>query len=55
MPKTERDRELRRRRQRKQKILLLRRRLAEAKDSKTRAAIVQKILTINPQANVSQK
>jgi hypothetical protein len=55
MPKTERDRELRRRRQRKQKMQFLRQRLAEAKDSKTRAAIVQKILKVNPQANIAQK
>jgi hypothetical protein len=55
MPKTQRDREIRRRRQRKTKMLDLRRRLAEAKDSKARAAIAAKILKINPQANVSQK
>jgi hypothetical protein len=55
MPKTERDRELSRRRQRKQKMKFLKQRLAEAKDSKTRAAIAQKILKINPQANVAQK
>jgi hypothetical protein len=36
-------------------MLFLRQRLAEAKDSKARAAIVQKILKINPQANVTQK
>jgi hypothetical protein len=55
MPKTERDREISRRRQRKQKMLFLRRRLAEAKDSKTRAALLQKILNINPRADVGQK
>ncbi len=55
MPKTQRDREIRRRRQRKVKMQFLRRRLAEAKDSKARAAIAQKILKINPQANVSPK
>jgi len=55
MPKTQRDREIRRRRQRKTKMQFLRRRLAEAKDSKARAAIAQKILKLNPQANVSPK
>jgi hypothetical protein len=55
MPKTERDRELSRRRRRKLKMEFLKRRLAEAKDSKARAVIAQKILKINPQANVSQK
>jgi hypothetical protein len=55
MPMTQRDREIRRRRQRKIKMLDLRRRLAEAKDSKARAAIAQKILNINPLANVSLK
>jgi hypothetical protein len=55
MPKTERDREISRRRQRKQKLLFLKQRLAEAKDSKTRAAIAAKILKINPLANVAQK
>jgi len=55
MPKTERDREISRRRQRKNKMIFLRRRLAEAKDSKARAAIAQKILKLNPQANVSPK
>ncbi|MBN1438123.1 MAG: hypothetical protein JW929_01830 [Anaerolineales bacterium] len=55
MPKTERDREISRRRQRRLKMQFLRRRLAEAKDSKARAAIAQKILQINPKANVSAK
>jgi hypothetical protein len=55
MPKTERDREISRRRQKRMKMEFLRRRLAEAKDSKARAAIAQKILKINPQANVSPK
>jgi hypothetical protein len=52
MPKTERDREIQRRRHRKKKMQYLHRRLDGAKDSKARAAIVQKILKINPQANV---
>ncbi len=55
MPKTERDREISRRRQRRLKMQFLRKRLAEAKDSKARAAIAQKILKMNPQANVSPK
>jgi hypothetical protein len=55
MPRTERDREIRRRRQRRIKMEFLRRRLTEAKDSKARAAIAQKILQINPQADVSPK
>ena len=55
MPKKERDREIRRRRQRKTKMHFLRRRLAETKDPKARAVVVQKILKINPQANVTQK
>jgi hypothetical protein len=55
MPKTERDREISRRRQRRIKMEFLRRRLAEAKDSKARAAIAAKILKMNPRANVSQK
>jgi hypothetical protein len=55
MPKKERDREIRRRRQRKTKMQFLRRRLAEAKDPKARAVLVQKILKINPQANIPQK
>jgi hypothetical protein len=55
MPRTERQREIRRRRQRKEKIKYLRRRLAEAKDSKSRAAISQKILRISPRADVSTK
>jgi hypothetical protein len=55
MPRTERDREIARRRQRRLKMEDLRRRLDEAKDSKARAAIAQKILKINPQANVSPK
>ena len=37
------------------KMEFLKKRLAEAKDSKARAAIAQKILKINPQANVSPK
>lgn len=53
MPKKERDRELRRRRQRKEKMLFLRKRLAEAKDAKSRAVLQQKILKINPQATLS--
>ena len=55
MPKTERNREIQRRRHRRRKMKYLRRRLAEAKDSKTRSAIVQKMLKINPWANVTQK
>jgi hypothetical protein len=55
MPKKERDREISRRRQRRLKMQFLRKRLAEAKDSKARAAIAQKILKMNPQANVSPK
>jgi hypothetical protein len=55
MPRTERDRELRRRRQRKAKMKFLQHRLAEAKDSKTRAAVAAKILKINPRADVSAK
>jgi len=52
MPKKERDRELSRRRQRKEKLLFLRKRLAEAKDAKSRAALQQKILKIDPQAKL---
>jgi hypothetical protein len=55
MPKTERNREIQRRRHRKRKMKHLRRQLAEAKDSKSRAAVVQKILKINPRADVAQK
>jgi hypothetical protein len=55
MPKTERDREISRRRQRRLKMEFLKKRLADAKDSKARAAIAQKILKLNPQANVSPK
>lgn len=55
MPKKERDREIRRRRQRKMKMEYLRKRLAESKDSKARAAIQQKIIKINPQATLTQK
>jgi hypothetical protein len=55
MPKTERDREIRRRRQRKTKMHFLRQRLTETKDPKARAVLVQKILKINPQANIPQK
>jgi hypothetical protein len=55
MPKKERDREISRRRQRKTKMLFLRRRLAESKDPKARAVFIQKILKINPQANIPQK
>jgi hypothetical protein len=53
MPKKERDREIRRRRQRQTKLLYLRKRLAEAKDSKTRAMLQQKIIKISPQAKLS--
>ncbi len=53
MPKKERDREIRRRRQREAKLLYLRKRLAEAKDSKTRAMLQQKIIKISPQAKIS--
>jgi hypothetical protein len=53
MPKLERDRELRRRRQRRLKMEFLRKRLAEAKDAKSRAVLQQKILKINPQAKFS--
>jgi hypothetical protein len=55
MPKKERDRELSRRRQKRKKMEFLKGRLAETKDSKARAILVQKILKINPQANVSPK
>jgi hypothetical protein len=55
MPKTERDREISRRRQKRLKMEFLKKRLADAKDSKARAAIAQKILKLNPQANVSPK
>jgi hypothetical protein len=55
MPKKERDRELDRRRHRKEKIRILRHRLAESKDAKVRSAIIQKILKIDPLANVPQK
>jgi hypothetical protein len=55
MPKKERDREIRRRRQRKTKMHFLRERLAGTKDPKARAVLVQKILKINPQANITQK
>jgi Family of unknown function (DUF6800) len=55
MPKTERDREITRRRKRKDKIHALRLRLAESKDAKARSAIIQKILKIDPLANVPQK
>jgi hypothetical protein len=55
MPRTERDREIKRRRVRKEKMLQLRTKLAETKDSKVRAAVIQKILKINPQAEVPQR
>jgi hypothetical protein len=55
MPKTERDREISRRRQKRKKMEFLRGRLAETKDSKARAVLIQKILKINPQANIPQK
>jgi hypothetical protein len=55
MPKTERDREISRRRQRRKKMEFLRGRLAETKDSKARAVLIQKILKINPQAALPQK
>jgi hypothetical protein len=55
MPKKERDREISRRRQKRLKMVYLRKRLADAKDSKARAAIAAKILKINPEANVSSK
>ena len=55
MPKTERDREISRRRQRRKKMEFLRGRLAETKDSKARAVLIQKILKINPQAATSRK
>jgi hypothetical protein len=55
MPRTERDREIRRRRARKDKMLALKQKLAESKDAKTRAAVIQKILKINPQAEVPQR
>lgn len=55
MPKTERDREISRRRQKRKKMEFLRGRLAETKDSKARAVLIQKILKINPQSNVPQK
>ncbi len=55
MPKTERDREISRRRQKRKKMEFLRGRLAESKDSKARAVLIQKILKINPQANIPQK
>jgi hypothetical protein len=53
MPRVERDREIRRRRQRRIKLTYLRKRLAEAKDSKTRAMLQQKIIKISPQARLS--
>jgi hypothetical protein len=55
MPKTERDREISRRRQRKDKLIALRAKLAESKDAKTRAALIAKILKIQPQAEVPQR
>jgi hypothetical protein len=55
MPKTERDREISRRRQKRKKMEFLKSRLAETKDSKARAVILQKILKINPQAVIPQK
>jgi len=55
MPKKERDREIRRRRVRKEKMLQLRQKLADSKDAKTRAALIQKILKVNPQAEVPQR
>jgi hypothetical protein len=55
MPKTERDREISRRRQKRKKMEFLRGRLADTKDSKARAVLIQKILKINPQANIPQK
>jgi hypothetical protein len=55
MPRTERDREIRRRRARRVKMLSLKTKLAESKDAKTRAAVIQKILKINPQAEVPQR
>ena len=55
MPKTERDRELSRRRQKRKKMEFLKSRLAETKDSKTRAILIQKIHKIRPQAEIPQK
>ena len=42
----ERKKEIRRRRQRKRKLRMLKRRLAEAKDEKTRVQIIEKIKRI---------
>jgi hypothetical protein len=55
MPRTERDREIRRRRSRRIKMDALKQKLAESKDAKTRAGLIQKILKINPQAEVPQR
>lgn len=55
MPMKERDREIRRRRQRREKMEYLRKRMLETKDAKTCSAILQKIIKINPLADVPQK
>ena len=52
MPQVERDRELHRRRRRHRKIQLLRKRLMETKDGRTRARLIQKIVQISPNAPV---
>jgi hypothetical protein len=55
MPNVERQRELRRRRQRRMKVRLLRKRLMETKDVRTRAKLLQKITQISPQAPVPSR
>jgi hypothetical protein len=44
----ERQKEIRRRRQRRRKLKMLKSRLAEAKDLKTREVLIQKIKRIQP-------
>lgn len=52
MPKTERDRELRRRRARRAKLSELRRRLNETRDPKLRAQLIAEMVRLSPQAPV---
>jgi|GEM_PF-1256207 hypothetical protein len=52
MPKTERDRELRRRRARRAKVSELRKRLNETRDAKLRAQLIADIVRLSPEAPV---
>jgi hypothetical protein len=55
MPKTERDRELRRRRARRAKVSQLRKRLNETRDAKLRAQLIAEIIRLSPEAPVPQR